>query len=95
MAETANAVETMASSSLVPAFTGDRPSLKEHIRSQPGATIAKSNPATYAQAVMNSEPSLRPTVKRSTRTKDDDKDSKTFLLRTLQAPRHQLAQSRQ
>jgi hypothetical protein len=73
MAETVNAAETMASSSPVPVFANE-PSGKEHIRSQPGAPIAKSNPASSAQAVRNSEPSLSPIVKRSTRTKDDNRD---------------------
>ena len=62
IAETVNAAETMASISPVPVFANE-PSWKEHIQSQPGATIAKSNPATYAQAVI-SEPSLSSTMKR-------------------------------
>jgi hypothetical protein len=73
IAKSVNAAGTMASSSLVPAFANE-PSRKVHIRSQPGAPIAMSNSATYAQAVMNSEPSLSPTVKRSTHTRDDDRD---------------------
>ena len=52
IAETVNAAGTMASSSLVPAFANEL-SRKVHIRSQPGAPIAMSNSATYAQAVMN------------------------------------------
>jgi hypothetical protein len=62
IAETVNAAETMASISPVPVYANE-PSWKEHIQSQPGATIAKSNPATYAQAVI-SEPSLSSTMKR-------------------------------
>ena len=62
IAESVNAAETMASISPVPVFANE-PSWKEHIQSQPGATIAKSNPATYAQAVI-SEPSLSSTMKR-------------------------------
>ena len=73
IAETVNAAETMASSSPVPVFANEPP-WKEHIQSQPGATIAKSNPATYAQAVTNSEPSLSSTMKRSTRAQDIDRD---------------------
>jgi hypothetical protein len=66
MAEPADVAQTAtASSSLVSAFANE-PARKEHTQSQPGATIAKSNPATYAQAVTNSEPSVSPTVKRST-----------------------------
>ena len=64
---------SMASSNPVPAFANEPP-WKEHIQSQPGATIAKSNPATYAQAVTNSEPSLSSTMKRSTRAQDIDRD---------------------
>ena len=63
----------MASSNPVPVFANEPP-WKEHIQSQPGATIAKSNPATYAQAVTNSEPSLSSTMKRSTRAQDIDRD---------------------
>ena len=73
IAETVNAAETMASSSPVPVFANEPP-WKEHIQSQPGATIAMSNPATYAQAVTNSEPSLSSTMKRSTRAQDIDRD---------------------
>jgi len=64
---------SMASSNPVPVFANEPP-WKEHIQSQPGATIAKSNPATYAQAVTNSEPSLSSTMKRSTRAQDIDRD---------------------
>ena len=73
IAETVNAAETTASSSPVPVFANEPPWM-EHIQSQPGATIAKSNPATYAQAVTNSEPSLSSTMKRSTRAQDIDRD---------------------
>jgi hypothetical protein len=75
MAATANVAETaMASSSPVPA-NANEPSWEEHIRSQPGASIATSNSATYAQvAAMNSAPPSSPTVKRSTRTKDNGRD---------------------
>jgi hypothetical protein len=73
IAETVNAAETMASSSPVPVFANEPP-WKEHIQSQPGATIAKSNPTTYAQAVTNSEPSLSSTMKRSLRAQDIDRD---------------------
>ena len=72
MAATANLAETaMASGSPVPANVNG-PSWERHIRSQPRASTAKSEPATYAQvAEMNSAPPSSPTVKRSTRTKDD------------------------
>jgi hypothetical protein len=73
IAETVNAAETTASSSPVPVFANEPPWM-EHIQSQPGATIAKSNPATYAQAVTNNEPSLSSTMKRSTRAQDIDRD---------------------
>ena len=74
MAETANVGEAVMASSPVPALTYEH-SWKEHIPSQLGAPIVKSNTATYAQTLMmNSEPSLSRTVKRSTSTKDNDSD---------------------
>jgi hypothetical protein len=74
MAETANVGEAVMASSPVPALTYE-PSWKEHIPSQLGAPIVKSNTATYAQTLMmNSEPSSSRTVKRSTSTKDNHSD---------------------
>jgi hypothetical protein len=68
MAETANVEEAvMASSSPVPPIANE-PARGEHTRAQPTALAnLKSNPASYAQAVMSSVPD----VKRRTRTNDN------------------------
>ena len=76
-AETANAAETAtAAISPVPA-NANEPSREEHTRSQPKATAKSSSSlaATYAQAVMRSDPSLNPVVKRNTgHTKANGRD---------------------
>ena len=75
-AENANAVETATTAiSPEPANAND-PSREEHSRSQPAAPIAKGNSSTtYAEAVMSSDPSLRPVVKRTARTGPNGRDT--------------------
>ena len=80
LAATADVAESATASSRTVPANANEPSWERHIRSQPGASIATSNSATYAQvAAMNSAPPLSPTVKRSTRTKDTGRDHSANL----------------
>ena len=91
-AETADAAETArAANSPVPA-NANEPSREEHTRSQPTATAKSNSSTTYAQAVMRSDPSLSPVVKRNT---GPPKPMAGTVPPTLQEPRQPLAQNQQ
>ena len=64
-AETANAAGTATTAIIPVPATANEPS-REDTRSQPRANAKSTSSPTYAQAVMSSDPSLSPVVKRST-----------------------------
>jgi hypothetical protein len=74
MAETANVAETAMASNSQASANANEPAREEHTL-QPRA-LAKSNAATYAQAVMRSDPPVSP-MKRSTRANDFGGDHPT------------------